>query len=112
MASAVANEGGVGVISSAGLGLLYRNLSKDYIEASILGLKEELRKAKEKTKGVIGVNVMVAMSNFADMVKTAVAEKADIIFSGAGLPLNLPSFLPKGSTTNWFLSFLRLGQPG
>ena len=99
LASAVANEGGVGVISSAGLGLLYRNLSKDYIEASILGLKEELRKAKENTKGVIGVNVMVAMSNFADMVKTAVAEKADIIFSGAGLPLNLPSFLPKGSTT-------------
>ena len=49
LASAVANEGGVGVISSAGLGLLYRNLSKDYIEASILGLKEELRKAKEKT---------------------------------------------------------------
>ena len=82
LASAVANEGGVGVISSAGLGLLYRNLSKDYIQASIMGLKEELRKAREKTKGVIGVNVMVAMSNFADMVKTAIAEKADIIFSG------------------------------
>ena len=93
----MANEGGVGVISSAGLGLLYRNLSKDYIQASIMGLKEELRKAREKTKGVIGVNVMVAMSNFADMVKTAIAEKADIIFSGAGLPLNLPSFLQKDS---------------
>ena len=99
LASAVANEGGVGVISSAGLGLLYRNLSKDYIQASIMGLKEELRKAREKTKGVIGVNVMVAMSNFADMVKTAIAEKADIIFSGAGLPLNLPSFLQKYSVT-------------
>ena len=99
LASAVANEGGVGVISSAGLGLLYRNLSKDYIQASIMGLKEELRKAREKTKGVIGVNVMVAMSNFADMVKTAIAEKADIIFSGAGLPLNLPSFLQKDSVT-------------
>ena len=58
LASAVANEGGVGVISSAGLGLLYRNLSKDYIQASIMGLKEELRKAREKTKGVIGVNVI------------------------------------------------------
>ncbi len=92
-------QGGVGVISSAGLGLLYRNLSKDYIQASIMGLKEELRKAREKTKGVIGVNVMVAMSNFADMVKTAIAEKADIIFSGAGLPLNLPSFLQKDSVT-------------
>lgn len=99
LASAVANEGGVGVISSAGLGLLYRNLSKDYIQASIMGLKEELRKAREKTKGVIGVNVMVAMSNFMDMVKTAIAEKADIIFSGAGLPLNLPSFLQKDSVT-------------
>ena len=99
LASAVAKEGGVGVISSAGLGLLYRSHSKDYNEASIFGLKEELRKAREKARGVIGINVMVAMSNFADMVKTAIAEKADIIFSGAGLPLDLPSFLQKDSVT-------------
>ena len=100
LASAVANEGGVGVISSAGLGLLYKKLSPDYLKASILGLKEELRLAREKSKkGVIGVNVMVAMSNYADMVKTAIKEKADIIFSGAGLPLDLPSFLEKGSKT-------------
>lgn len=99
LASAVANEGGVGVISSAGLGLLYKNFSLDYLKASIFGLKEEIRKAREKSNGVIGVNVMVAMSNFADMVKTAIQEKADIIFSGAGLPLNMPSFLTKDSTT-------------
>ncbi len=99
LASAVANEGGVGVISSAGLGLLYREITSDFLEASIYGLKEELRRAREKTKGVIGVNVMVAMSNFADMVKTAISEKADIIFSGAGLPLDLPSFLKKDSET-------------
>lgn len=99
LASAVANEGGVGVISSAGLGLIYNKLSDNYAQASILGLKEELRKAREKSKGIIGVNVMVAMTNFADMVKTSIAEKADVIFSGAGLPLNLPSFLQKGSTT-------------
>lgn len=99
MAAAVANEGGVGVISSAGLGLLYRNLAANYLEASIEGLKEELRKAREKTLGVIGVNVMVAMSNFADMVRTSIAEKVDIIFSGAGLPLDLPSFLKSDSTT-------------
>ena len=74
LASAVANEGGVGVISSAGLGLLYRNLSKDYIQASIMGLKEELRKAREKTKGVIGVNVMVAMSNFTDPAEVPEAD--------------------------------------
>ena len=99
LASAVANQGGVGVISSAGLGVIYREHSKDYNTASIWGLREELRKASEKTKGIIGVNVMVAMSNFADMVRTAIAEKADIIFSGAGMPLNLPSFLTKGSKT-------------
>lgn len=99
MASAVANEGGVGVISSAGLGLLYKNLAADYLQASIEGLKYELRKAREKSLGVIGVNVMVAMSNFADMVKTSIAEKADIIFSGAGLPLDLPSFLKPDSKT-------------
>ena len=99
LAAAVANEGCVGVISSAGLGLLYKESSKDFLEANIHGLREEIRKAREKTSGVIGVNIMVAMSNFADMVKTAIAERADIIFSGAGLPLNLPSFLKKDSTT-------------
>lgn len=99
LASAVANEGGVGVISSAGLGLLYKNLSSDFLEASIAGLKEEIRKAREMTLGVIGVNIMVAMSNFADMVRTAIAEKADIIFSGAGLSMELPKFLKPDSMT-------------
>lgn len=99
LAAAVANEGGVGVISSAGLGLLYRELSENYLEASILGLKEEIRKAREKTMGVIGVNVMVAMTNFADMIRTSISEKVDLIIAGAGLPLDLPSFLKKGSVT-------------
>jgi len=99
LAAAVANEGGVGVISSAGLGLLYRDFSENFLEASIIGLKEEIRKAREKTLGVIGVNVLVAMTNFADMIKTSISEKIDIIIAGAGLPLNLPSFLKKGCTT-------------
>jgi len=99
LASAVANEGGVGVISSAGLGLLYKDFSGDFLEASIFGLKEEIRKAREKTRGIIGVNVMVAMSNFADMIKTSIAEKVDVIIAGAGLPLDLPSFLKKGCAT-------------
>jgi NAD(P)H-dependent flavin oxidoreductase YrpB (nitropropane dioxygenase family) len=99
LAAAVANEGGVGVISSAGLGLLYRDFSENYPEACIHGLKEEIRKAKEKTLGVIGINIMVAMTNFVDMVKTSISEKADIIIAGAGLPLDLPSFLKKDSIT-------------
>lgn len=99
LASAVANEGGVGVISAAGLGLLYPQFGGNYLEKCILGLKEEIHKAREKTQGIIGVNIMVALSNFSDMVRTAIAEKADIIFAGAGLPLNLPSFLNKDSKT-------------
>ncbi len=99
LASAVASEGGVGVISSAGLGLIYRHFSGDFLEDSIHGLKEEIRKTREKTVGVIGVNIMVAMTNFADMVRTAVREKVDIIIAGAGLPLDLPSFLEKDSKT-------------
>lgn len=71
LASAVANEGGIGVISAAGLGLLYKKLSpSNYTEAGNLGLAEEIRKAREKAKGIIGVNVMVALSDFAELVKT------------------------------------------
>lgn len=99
LAVAVANEGGVGVISAAGLGLVHRNPTLDFVEANIEGLRQEIRKAKEKTQGVIGVNIMVAMSNFAELVRTAIAEKTDIIFSGAGLPLQLPDFLKPDSIT-------------
>ena len=97
LASAVANAGGVGVISAAGLGVIYNEFSKDYNLASIHGLREEFRKAREATKGIGGVNIMVALSNFADLVRTSIEEKADIIFAGAGLPLNLPSFLKEGT---------------
>lgn len=99
LASAVANEGGVGVISAAGLGLVHRNTALDYISANIEGLRSEIRKARRLTEGVIGVNIMVAMTNFADLVRTAILEKVDIIFSGAGLPLDLPSFIKKGCKT-------------
>lgn len=100
LASAVANEGGIGVISCAGLGLLYKGESPgDYLKNCIWGLSEEIRKAREQTNGVIGVNIMVALSNFADMVRTSIAEKIDVIFSGAGLPLDLPSYLKEDSKT-------------
>ncbi|HCO67718.1 MAG TPA: nitronate monooxygenase [Dysgonomonas sp.] len=99
LASAVANEGGVGVISCAGLGLIYHKSPGDYLSKCIYGLKEELRKAKEKTRGVIGVNIMVALTNYADMVRTSIAEKVDVIFAGAGLPFDLPSYLTQESET-------------
>jgi nitronate monooxygenase len=99
LAAAVANEGGVGVISCAGLGLVYQDKAKNYLQANIDGLVTEIKKAREATKGVIGVNIMAALTNFEDMVRTTIAEKADIIFAGAGLPLNLPSFLKPDSVT-------------
>lgn len=100
LASAVANQGGVGVISAAGLGLVHKNPALDYLEANMEGLRTEIRKAREKTMGVIGVNVMMAMTNFADLVRTSIAEKVDIVFSGAGLPLDLPKFLTPDSQTS------------
>ena len=98
LAAAVANAGGIGVIAAAGIGLLEPDGFKDFLGANIRALKREIRKARALTKGVLGVNIMVALSNFADMVRTAIEEKIDIIFSGAGLPMNLPEYL-HGSTT-------------
>ncbi len=100
LASAVANEGGIGVISAAGIGLLYPQFKGNYVDRCIFGLQEEIRKAREKTRGVIGVNIMVALSNFSDMVRTSISEKVDVIFAGAGLPLDLPSYLGKESKTS------------
>lgn len=99
LASAVANEGGIGIISTAGIGMSEPDFKTNYLEANIRALKKEIRKARELTKGVLGVNIMVALSNFSDMVETAIQEGIDIIFSGAGLPLNLPGFLKKSKHT-------------
>jgi len=99
LASAVANQGGVGVISTAGIGMMEKDYQSNYIEANIRALRNEIRKAREMTQGILGVNIMVAMSNFEDMVKTAVEEGIDVIFAGAGLPLNLPQLLNKAGHT-------------
>lgn len=99
LAAAVANEGGIGVISTAAIGINENDFYTNFLEANIRALKKEIRKARELTKGIIGVNIMTALSNYADMARTAIEEGIDFIFSGAGLPLNLPQFLDgKGRT--------------
>lgn len=98
LAAAVANEGGVGVLSTAGLGMLAEN-ARQTVRSRIDALRRQIRKARTMTSGVLGVNIMVALSNFEDMVKTSIEEGVDIIFSGAGLPLNLPAFLREGCKT-------------
>ncbi len=109
LASAVANEGGVGVIATAGIGMLEPDFATKWLEANIRALKTEIRKARELTRGILGVNIMVALTNFADMVRTAIEEKIDIIFSGAGLPLNLPEYL-KGSTKTKLVPIVSSGR--
>ena len=93
LAAAVANQGGVGVIATAGIGMQEKDFRTDFRRANKRALIEQIRSARSASNGIIGVNIMVALSNFADMVKTAIDEKIDIIFSGAGLPLSLPGFL-------------------
>lgn len=90
LASAVAEQGGIGVISSVGLGLLRNTKDKNYRKGNITALREEIRKAKLMSKGVIGLNIMVAVSDYDDLVKTAIEEEVDLLFLGAGLPLKKP----------------------
>jgi NAD(P)H-dependent flavin oxidoreductase YrpB (nitropropane dioxygenase family) len=99
LASAVANEGGVGVISAAGLGMLYKDNSRNYLESNIFGLQQEIRKSRQKSSGILGVNIMVALTNYDDLVRTSIEEGIDIIISGAGLPLDLPKYLTPGCKT-------------
>lgn len=90
LASAVANEGGIGVLSAVGLGALRGKISK---ESEIEALREEIRKAKGLTNGLLGLNIMVALTNFEDLVTAALEEKIDVLFFGAGLPLKMPSIM-------------------
>lgn len=99
LASAVANKGGVGVISTVGIGLINNRSHSGYRKSNIDAIRAEIRKAREMTIGVLGVNIMSVITNFSDMVKTAIDEGIDIIFSGAGLPLDLPKYLGEGIKT-------------
>jgi len=96
LAAAVANEGGIGVISSAGIGMLEADFERNFKEAHIRVLRREIKRAKEMTKGIIGVNIMVALSDYNEHLKAAVAENADLVFIGAGLPLKVPEIWPPG----------------
>lgn len=98
LAAAVANEGGIGVIGTADIGMNEPDFRDNFLEANIWALRQEIAKARRLTRGILGVNIMVALTNFADLVKTAIEEKIDIIFSGAGLPLTLPGFLNGAKT--------------
>jgi nitronate monooxygenase len=99
LASAVANMGGIGTISTVAIGLTTKNKGNNYRLNNIEGVRREIRRAKELTSGILGVNIMSVLTDFSDMVRTSIEEGIDIIFSGAGLPLDLPKYLTGGVKT-------------
>ena len=98
LVAAVANLGMAGTIASVGL-VRGECRGSVYVEESNAGLVDEIRASRKLSpNGVIGVNIMVALTNYEELVKTAISEKVDYIISGAGLPMSLPS-LAAGSDT-------------
>lgn len=102
LASAVANAGGIGVISAVGLGWgtpyfdpTEKNpkvRSQQFCEANRLALIDELKAARfHSPTGIIGVNIMMAAKDWTTLAETAAAHGANLIIAGAGLPLSLPA---------------------
>lgn len=98
LASAVSNEGGLGVIAAVGLGDEGTGKNCDYIGQSRRALISTIREARQKTKNPIGVNIMCALTNYDDLVHASQEESVDVIISGAGLPLKLPSLVENKKT--------------
>lgn len=120
LAGAVAACGGLGVISAAQIGYRDKDFDADPIGCNLRALKEEISKARQIVKeysgclkraagdgrenadgsriGMIGVNIMVATRHYEEYVKAAIEAGADIIISGAGLPVTLPELAGKAKT--------------
>jgi len=90
LAAAVADCGAAGTIAGVALGYGTPENESDYPAASRNALREEICKAKAATKGVVGINILGALTNYDDLARTAAQAGADFIASGAGLPLSLP----------------------
>ncbi len=97
LAGAVAKAGGVGIISAAQIGFREPDFDEHPREANLRAIQKELDKARRIAGeriggyGVIGYNIMVALRYYEDYVRAAIAAGADLIVSGAGLPMELPA---------------------
>ncbi|MEJ2490759.1 MAG: nitronate monooxygenase family protein [Desulfuromonadales bacterium] len=98
LAGHVARCGGIGLVASAGIGInTPRYKGDNYFAAEPKALKDELAKAYAiAPEGVIGTNCMVAVTDYAALVKASCEGGAKLIVSGAGLPMNLPEL-----TVDW-----------
>jgi len=92
LAGHVAKCGGIGLVAAAGIALNSDHYTgTNYFQAETQAFQTELRKARAiAPDGIIGVNVMVALSDFEPLVKSAIEAGAQVIVCGAGLPLSLP----------------------
>jgi nitronate monooxygenase len=93
LASAVANAGGIGVISAAGIGMGEPDYMKNFLEANKRALRKQIKIARSLTNGVLGVNIMMALTDHEDLIKVALEEKIDLVIMGAGLPLKIPAMI-------------------
>jgi len=105
LASAVANEGGVGIISAAAIGMTEPDYIKNYREANKRALQKEIRNARSLSNGIIGVNIMMALTDHEALVKTSIEEDVDLIIMGAGLPLKIPAVIAEAGLKNFRTKF-------
>ena len=95
LAGNVAKAGGIGIISTAQIGYRDPDFDVHPIPCNLKAIGEEIKKAREIADGgIVGVNIMVATRQYEDYVKAAADAGADLIISGAGLPMTLPAAAP------------------
>ena len=93
LASAVSNEGALGVVASVATGEEWPDRTLDFAARSYISLRDVLQKAKSLTPNPIAVNIMCALTNYEELVKAADEEEVAAVISGAGLPLKLPALV-------------------
>lgn len=100
LAGAVAREGGIGIISTAQIGFREPDFAENSKKANLRAMVTELQKARMiaaepdgTCAGLLGYNIMVATRDYGDYVRTAARAGADLIISGAGLPVDLPAYV-------------------
>ena len=100
LAGNVSKEGGIGIISTADIGYQEADFNKNPLKANLRAIGNEIKKARKiagKDK-IIGVNIMVALKDYAEIVKECVKQKVDLIISGAGIPKELPEYVKESKT--------------